>query len=194
MNRQWQKLSCLSLCACLMFTGCGNALNGNTKAVTEGNTSQVETTDKEVGQAPGEENISVENENEPKGYLNDLQPPEGIDYIIGSENFVTDTDKLYNNLPDYIGKTLQYEGMVTQLEEGRTAIIRLYDLPHEEHGHEIYVGLDAVYQEAWPKEKTWVRVTGVIEEGVDEVSGEVYPILQVLTLEEIPAGQEKVYN
>lgn len=194
MSKRWQKLSCLSICACLMLTGCGSALNGNSNLQPEGEPSQVEAVDKEAGQATSEQEVAVEDGNEPAGYLNDLQPPEGVDYMIGDENFVTDTDKLYNNLSDYIGKTLQYEGMVTQLEEGRTAIIRLYDLPHEEHAHEIYVGLDAVYQETWPEEKTWVRVTGVIEEGVDEVSGEVYPILQVLTLEEIPAGQEKVYN
>ena len=184
MSKQWKKISCLSICACLMFTGCGSTFKENSNLQPEGEPSQVEAVGEEAGQ----------DKNESKGHLNDLQPPEGVDYMIGDENFVTDTDKLYNDLPDYIGKTLQYEGMVTQLEEGRTAIIRLYDLPHEEHAHEIYVGLDAAYSGTWPGEMTWVRVTGVIEEGLDEASGEAYPILQVLTLEEIPAGQEKVYN
>lgn len=194
MSKEWRKLSCLSLCACLLFTGCGSTSNGNADVKSEGEPSQVEIVDEEAGQATKEEESVVEDKNEPAGYLNDLQPPEGIDYIIGDENFVTDTDKLYNNLSDYIGKTLQYEGMVSEIEEGRMAIIRLYDLPHEDHAHEIYVGLDAVSKDPWPEEKTWVRVTGVIEEGVDETSGEAYPVLQILTLEKIPAGQEKVYN
>lgn len=191
MNKKWQKLSCFSLCACLIFAGCGTSLKNNEGVASQGESYEREQLGEQTGQTLQE---YKEGQTKPEGYLNDLQPPEGIDYIIGNENFVTDTDKLYEYLPEYIGKTLQYEGMVSQIEEGRMAIIRLYDLEHEEHAHEIYVGLDAVYQGTWPAEKTWVRVTGVIEEGLDETTGELYPLLQVLTLEEIPAGQEKVYN
>ncbi|MEG0847236.1 MAG: hypothetical protein RR090_09135 [Niameybacter sp.] len=177
------------LLACAFLIGCGNqqvevplkAGSATTQSVTGG-----------VGESAtaGQEGVTEVGE---KPYLNDLQAPEGVDYIIEDENFVQDMDQLYMGLDDYVGRTLQYEGMVSEMDPGRYTVIRIYDMGHEDHAHEIFVGLDTTYEGTWPKDGTWVRVVGTVAVGEPVNEGEEpFPVLVVSELVEIPPGLEKV--
>lgn len=180
-----QMLKGIGLAACVFFVGCGNN-QAEVKPIQQGQVSNTveSTSDEETPNIAGE-----------KPYLNDNPLPEGVDYVIGDENFVRDMDEIYTNLDQYAGKTLQYEGMIAEIDPGRYTVIRFYDMGHDDHSHEIYVGLDATYDGEWPADNTWVSVVGTIEVGEptgDE--GEAFPVLKVTEMKEIPAGQAKVNN
>ena len=167
----------VGLVACVFFVGCGN-------------------NQADMNPIQQQEQVSdASNKQSEKPYLNDNQVPEGVDYVIGTDNFVTDMDKIYTNLDQYVGMTLQYEGMVKEMDPGRYTVIRLYDMGHDDHSHEIYVGLDIIYEGEWPADGTWVRVVGTIDAGEPTSdTEEVFPVLNVTELTEITAGQAKVSN
>lgn len=182
----------IGVMACTALAGCGK------NTVAQDTTQEVEET--EIVTEVESMEYSLEDvgtaipEGSDRPYLNDLTVPEGVDYLIGDDNFVTDTDELYTYIHEFQGYTLQYEGMFTEISDNYFSIVRLYDYAHEDHSHEIYVGLDIDYDGQYPEDGTWVRATGTIEGNDPFGDGESYPILRITELEEIPAGQEKVYN
>ncbi|MDA3733751.1 hypothetical protein PBV87_19965 [Niameybacter massiliensis] len=176
----------IGLAACVFFVGCGNNQADLKPIQQQGQVSDTveSTTDEDTSNTSSE-----------KPYLNDNQAPEGVDYVIGDENFVNDMDKIYMDLDQYVGTTLQYEGMVKEMDPGRYTVIRLYDMGHDDHAHEIYVGLDTTYDGEWPVDDTWVRVVGTIGVGEPtEDEEEAFPVLNVTEVTKISAGQAKVNN
>ena len=71
--------------------------------------------------------------------------------------------------------------------------LRLYDMTHDDHSHEVTVGINVVYDGEIPAEDTWVEVTGVITK--EAIDGKNQPVINVQRLEKkFTHGQKKVYN
>ncbi|WP_294153730.1 hypothetical protein [uncultured Clostridium sp.] len=113
--------------------------------------------------------------------------------VISDENFITDMDRIFADVDNYVGRTMKVEGFIGAVEGSQFKILRLYDMAHEDHSHEITVGINAVYDGEIPAEDTWIEVFGTITKG--NVEGREQPVLKVEKLEKkFTHGQTKVYN
>ncbi|MBP3887364.1 MAG: hypothetical protein J6F30_06880 [Cellulosilyticum sp.] len=150
--------------------------NNSTSEVDKNNTSDTN------------ESLEIEEENN-----TDTNSPDVIH--IETNNFVKDMDKIFEDLDDYEGKTLTYEGVLVKTEElnNQYAVVRNYDMNHGEHVHSIYVGLEINSDEELPEVNSWVNVTGTIKRA--NSGGEDYPVLQIETITVMPeVGELKVTN
>lgn len=163
--------------------GCGNAaVNSNQQSnqVSQEHISESENEGSEVVQK--DEGTQVENHDETKDEDKDpsnITVDENGVLHIETSGFVKDMDEVFENLEDYEGKTLSYEGILIQTDEAtkQHAVARVYDMDHGDHSHSIYVGLDVNYDGEWPKLNSWVKVEGTIERA--NAGGEDYPVLKV---------------
>lgn len=115
------------------------------------------------------------------------------DIVISDENFITDMDNIFSDVDKYIGRTMKVEGFVGSISGNEFKILRLYDMAHEDHSHEVNVGINAVYDGEIPAEDTWVEAFGTITKG--NVEGREQPVLKIEKLEKkFTHGQTKVYN
>ncbi|WP_294403537.1 hypothetical protein [uncultured Clostridium sp.] len=115
------------------------------------------------------------------------------DIVISDENFITDMDRIFADVDNYVGRTMKVEGFIGAVEGSQFKILRLYDMAHEDHSHEITVGINAVYDGEIPAEDTWVEAFGTITKG--NVEGREQPVLKVEKLEKkFTHEQTKVYN
>ena len=119
-----------------------------------------------------------------------MQKLKNNDIIIKDESFITQLDDIFINLDDYIGKTLKIQGIVKVIDDSNFSIIRLYDMAHDDHTHEVFVGIDANYSGHIPPEDTWVEASGVIDKQFKDEKEE--PILKLQIISTIEPGQEKV--
>ncbi|MBR3696852.1 MAG: hypothetical protein IKM97_01045 [Clostridia bacterium] len=99
--------------------------------------------------------------------------------------FIEQTNDLYINLNDYIGKTIKIEGLIYSYEDSNGDIC--YAVVRNTPGccgSDGLAGLDIRYDEDYPEEDTWVEVIGLV--GSDTVYGSKIPAIQVssLTLKE----------
>lgn len=116
-----------------------------------------------------------------------------IDVVIEDKSFITQMDAVFQNLDSYVGKTMKVEGFIGGIDGKCFKVLRLYDMAHEDHSHEITVGVNAEYDGEVPSEDTWVEIAGVITKGT--VDGREQPVIKVKRLEKkFTHGQDKVYN
>ena len=128
-----------------------------------------------------------------KGSESEKVSMNNIDVVIGDENFISDMDNIFVNLDNYVGKTMKVEGFVGGVIGNEFKVLRLYDMTHDDHSHEVTVGINVVYDGEIPAEDTWVEVTGVITKEV--IDGKSQPVIKVQRLEKkFTHGQKKVYN
>lgn len=112
------------------------------------------------------------------------------DILIKDESFITQLDDIFINLDEYLGKTLKIQGIVKIIDKSSFSIIRLYDMPHDDHTHEVFVGIDANYSGNIPPEDTWIEASGVIDRQFKD--GKEEPVLKIQFISNIEPGQEKV--
>jgi len=112
------------------------------------------------------------------------------DIVIKDESFITQLDDIFINLDEYLGKTLKIQGIVKIIDNSTFSIIRLYDMTHDDHTHEVFVGIDANYSGNLPAEDTWIEASGVIDKQLK--NGEEEPVLKIKTFSKIEEGQRKV--
>ena len=170
------------LCGVLLV-GCGNGDTAPNKENHKQEVAQQETTqtDKEI-----EVTEKVE-ESIPQNANGEIE--------IQTEGFVQNMDKIFTDLDQYEGKTLTYEGLLIQTEEetNQHAVVRVYEVNHDDHSHSIYVGLETTYEGEWPEVNNWVQVKGTIERAND--GGEDYPSLKIEELTVMPEqGELTVLN
>lgn len=125
----------------------------------------------------------------------ELEPvdEENIDVVISDKNFVTELNDVFANLSNYIGKSIKVEGIAMNVEDNSFSVVRLYDSEHEDHVHEVTVGINAKYDGLVPKEENWVTIIGRITS--NQVNGRIQPVVVVEKLDEKTSwGQQKVYN
>ena len=196
-----KKMILLSLISVLsIFAGC--SLDGTNKIEEDTTSSErvqedvQEEADEETGEElkesvvpENDESTNIE-ENENSAVISD----DGNNNIeIKDATFITQMDEIYKTLDSYIGKTIKVEGFIADIEENNFKLLRLYDMLHINHYHEVTVGINAVYEGEIPAEDSWVEITGTI--GSKNIDGEETPIVNVTRLEKkFTEGQKKVYN
>lgn len=107
--------------------------------------------------------------------------------------FIEQTNDIYINLDEYIGKTIKMQGFVYTYENGNGEVC--YGVVRNTPGccgADGLAGLDIRYNGEYPEVKKWVEVVGVI--GTDTVWGSTIPIINVATIEEKPEGVTFVTN
>lgn len=113
--------------------------------------------------------------------------------IINDEGFVTDLDKIFNNVSAYAGKKITVEGFVRNINGKNFSVLRYYDMPHEDHTDEVTVGINIEYDGEMPKTDDWVKVTGTI--GAENYNGSKQPIIKATRVDkQFTWGQKKVTN
>lgn len=107
--------------------------------------------------------------------------------------FIEQTNDVYYNLDEYIGKTMKIAGFVYAYEDDNGdichAVVR--NTPGC-CGNDGLAGLDIRYDGDYPEEGTWVEVVGVM--GTDTVYGDTIPAIQVVSIEETETGVTFVSN
>lgn len=107
--------------------------------------------------------------------------------------FIEQTNDVYLNLKDYLGKTIKMQGLIYTYEDGRGntyhAVVR--NTPGC-CGNDGLAGIDIKYDGEYPELNTWVEVTGIVE------SYKVYnsdtPVLKITSIEETETGTTFVTN
>lgn len=107
--------------------------------------------------------------------------------------FIEQTNDLYINLNDYIGKTIKIEGLIYSYEDSNGDIC--YAVVRNTPGccgNDGLAGLDIRYDEDYPEEDTWVEVIGVV--GTDTMYGSKIPAIQVSSMKVKEKGTTFVSN
>lgn len=122
--------------------------------------------------------------------------PSDMDIIeIKEKMFIAQTNDIYINSEDYLGKTIKYEGIFTSI---------YYDVKDTNYnfvirygpgccGYDDNAGFEVVWSGEYPDENDWVRAIGVLEEY--EEDGEMYLRLNLSSLTVLDTrGEEYVYQ
>lgn len=107
--------------------------------------------------------------------------------------FIEQTNDLYINLNDYIGKTIKIEGLIYSYEDSNGDIC--YAVVRNTPGccgSDGLAGLDIRHYEDYPEEDTWVEVIGVV--GTDTMDGRKIPAIQVSSMKTKEKGTTFVTN
>ena len=107
--------------------------------------------------------------------------------------FIEQTNDVYLNLEDYVGKTIKIQGLIYSYEDTNGDIC--YAVVRNTPGccgNDGLAGLDIRYTEDYPEENTWVEVVGVM--GKDTVFDSEIPAIQVTSLQETEKGTTFVTN
>ncbi|MBO6244377.1 MAG: hypothetical protein J6O41_07470 [Clostridia bacterium] len=107
--------------------------------------------------------------------------------------FIEQTNDMYYNLNDYLGKTVKIEGFVSSYTDNNGDIC--YGVIRNTPGccgADGLAGLDIRYDGEYPEVKTWVEVIGVI--GKDISYDAEIPAIQVTSIREKEEGTSFVTN
>ena len=107
--------------------------------------------------------------------------------------FIEQTNDIYINLEDYIGKRVKFEGLVYSYEDEKGSI--LYAVVRNTPGccgNDGLAGIDVRYDKTYPKENTWVEVEGVINK--ETVDNDELPVVIVSSMVEKKEGKTFVTN
>lgn len=107
--------------------------------------------------------------------------------------FIQQTNDIYLNLKDYLGKTIKMEGLIYNYEDSNGDIC--YAVVRNTPGccgSDGLAGLDIRYDGKYPKVNTWVEVVGTL--GKDTVFGDEIPAIKVTSLTEKEVGTTFVTN
>ncbi len=112
---------------------------------------------------------------------------------IREKMFIAQTNDIYFNAEDYLGKTLSYEGMFDVYEVPETGV-KYYSVFRYGPGCcgiDANAGFEVMWDKPYPEPNDWVRAEGVLEE-YDE-DGYKYLRLALTSLEVLPTrGAEYV--
>lgn len=200
MKRKLILISLVSVITISILAGCNaskdnvNLENQNVLETSEDlNHDEVNQENTEDTQLQKEDNTSEEASKVEVESSNEQSDINNIDITIKDDTFITQMDEVFINIYDYIGKTMKVEGIVKNVSGKNFAVVRLYDMQHEDHSHEVTVGIDAEYNGEVPAEDSWVKIIGVIDKQVRD--GKDKPVLKVKSLEKkFTWGQAKVVN
>lgn len=101
--------------------------------------------------------------------------------------FIEQTNDVYYNMNDYIGKTIKIEGFIYNYKDsnGDTCYCVVRNTPGC-CGNDGLAGLDIRYYDEYPEVNTWVEIIGVI--GEDYAFEQKIPAIQVTSLKEKEPG------
>ena len=194
-----RKLIRLLILGCMIFgimTGCSSneSKNGSTVQLDKSSSSSANMTEEEKKKAQQdeiEEQQKYDIENKSSSGLVSSETPDTI--VIKDEGFITDLDKIFDNVSAYEGKSITIEGFVRNISGKNFSVLRYYDMPHEDHTDEVTVGINVTYDGEMPKIDDWVLVKGTIES--EMYDGVKQPIIKASKVEkQFSWGNKKVTN
>jgi len=94
-----------------------------------------------------------------------MENEEGI-IEIREKMFIAQTNDIYLNPEDYLGKTIKYEGIFDMYEYEETGTTYYYVIRYGPGccGYDANAGFEVVWSGDYPKQNDWVEVVGVLEE------------------------------
>ena len=109
------------------------------------------------------------------------QPPEDT-VVISEKLFIAQTNDIYINSEDYLGKTISYEGLFRSaywegMDQYYYYVIRYGPGCCANDGE---AGFEVTWDQGWPEEDDWCAVTGVLEIYTEE--GQEYLRLALTSL------------
>ncbi|NME83371.1 hypothetical protein [Clostridium sp. SM-530-WT-3G] len=194
-----KKIIGLLLLGCMtlgIMTGCSSNenKNGSTTQSNNSSTSSSNMTEEEKKKAQQdeiEEQKKYDLENKSSSDSSSSETSDKI--VIKDEGFITDLDKIFDNVSAYEGKSITIEGFVRNVNGNNFSVLRYYDMPHEDHTDEVTVGINVTYDGEMPKDDEWVLVTGTIES--EMYDGVKQPIIKASKVQkQFTWGKKKVTN
>jgi len=116
--------------------------------------------------------------------------------VITEKMFVAQTNDVYLNSDDYLGKTIQYEGLFQSWTDQSTGITYYTVIRYGPGccGNDANCGFEVIWKTpdaAYPGENDWVAVSGILEAYLE--FGSTYLRLELVSLEKTPqSGSEYV--
>ena len=156
----------------LALFGCKDAANKNLATITDGGV--------EIGE-------NGANDKTVTAQINDVVQ-------IREKMFIAQTNDIYVNKKDYLGKTIKYEGIfkTTVWETGGKEYCNVVRFGPGCCGFDAPVGFEVDWNKDYPKENDWVEAVGVLEEYRDN-KGYKYLRLALTSLNVLDKrGEEKV--
>lgn len=123
---------------------------------------------------------------------NDELPKRDV-YTITASNYTNVLKSVHENLPNYIGQKIEFEGYVYKVPDiNSNQFILARDMIINSNLQTLVVGFLCEYKDAINlKERNWVKITGEIQKG--NYNGEI-PIIKIISLENInKPADEYVY-
>ena len=154
------------------------------KASDENNNTMTETTN-EISE--GEEEQETPKEPTIRKSAQKAQADMSNILEIKDNYFIEQTNDIYYNMNDYIGKTIKIEGFIYNYKDsnGDTCYCVVRNTPGC-CGNDGLAGLDIRYYDKYPEVNTWVEIIGVI--GEDFAFEQKIPAIQVTSLKEKEPG------
>ncbi|MDR1564570.1 MAG: hypothetical protein LBS74_06400 [Oscillospiraceae bacterium] len=112
---------------------------------------------------------------------------------IKEKMFITQTNDIYTNSEDYLGKTIKYEGIFTTYAVPDSDAVYYSVIRYGPGccGNDSNAGFEVVWDKEYPNENDWVEAVGVLEQY--EENNCVYIRLRLSSLNVLPVrGVEKV--
>ncbi|MEA4846980.1 MAG: hypothetical protein VB106_07095 [Clostridiaceae bacterium] len=123
-------------------------------------------------------------------------PAESPDVIeIKEKMFIAQTNDIYINPEDYLGKTIKYEGIFDSYYYEETNTICYYVIRYGPGccGYDANAGFEVAWSGDYPEKNDWVEAIGVLEEYEEE--GNKYLRLKLSSLTVLDTrGEEYVYQ
>lgn len=82
--------------------------------------------------------------------------------------FVTQTNEIYFNAPDYLGRTIKYEGIFKIEEDDKQKLYAVIRYGPGCCGIDLNSGFEVIWDQTYPKQDAWVEVVGVLEQYENE--------------------------
>lgn len=184
-----RKVCILCVCVVCLLTGCNNRFsipNGGTENGGKAESSPG------LSEPPSSETIATGTVQHPAV----TRPPSSGDVIeIKEKMFIAQTNDIYLNPQDYLGKTISYEGLFKSSYWEPDDITYYFVIRYGPGccGFDGDAGFEVVWNGDWPEENAWCSVTGVLEQYEDSGFQSLRLLLTSLTVKE-DRGAEYVFQ
>jgi len=139
----------------LILTGCSNISNESPAAdASQGIASM---SDAASGDSTSSEEIPLQE--------TDIEPLDGDVVEINEKLFIAQTNDIYINTEDYLGKTIKYEGIFKTYywEEVDTTYYYIIRYGPGCCGYDGEAGFEVIWDGQWPQEDDWCEAIGILE-------------------------------
>lgn len=177
-----KKILALSLVFLLLLCGCNNQ---NTSGTVGDNSGAIATVSPDIsGSSTGGTEAAPAETDKGEDAPSPAENTQNADGVVEiTENlFIAQTNDIYINTEDYLGKTIQYEGIFDfyYLEETDAAYYYVIRYGPGCCGYDGTAGFEVIWNGDYPEQNDWVKAVGVLEEY--EENGVPYLRLQLTSL------------
>jgi len=184
-----KKIIFIALSCVLLFTGCGEKEESNTESEDSIATQTADDSD-----TASDDNAAAQTADDSD--TASVKTASGDDMVEITENlFISQTNDIYINTEDYLGKTLKYEGIFTSFDWDETGTTYYYVIRYGPGccGYDSNAGFEVIWDGDYPEEDDWVEAVGVLE--TYEENGTEYLRLKLSSLTVLDErGDEYVAN